>query len=265
MTQQQFAAAQERFREAVRQIALDPAAFQRTPGWATFEADLQAHLIPALIANARSEIGWSFDADELPAMVMFMFIDRPTKLAAFLKADDPFGHAYEAFRRWRWHETGRGIFKYENLDNKTGFASVMSINTPSLHALAADCSDPLDLLIERESSRRSVAVARTVDTIRLRTPAELREELPRIVWWMSDQRLDEAGRRDARLIRDAGSEFGGIEQRHLTGIARAVWGFRPNRAQSSLLKAFLQNPEFDPFTSSPHFWALRQYRALMSA
>lgn len=265
MNRLQVEAARERFRECVRQIALDPAAFQRSPGWAAFEADLRAHLIPALVANARSDIGWSFEPDELPTMIMFMFIDRPTKLGALERSDDPFGHAYTMFREWRWRETDRGTFRYENLDNRTGFAAVTSINTPSLHALAAACSDPLDLLIEQESSRRSIAVTRTVDTIELRTPADLREVLPRIVWWMSDQKLDEAGRRDAGLVRDAGSEFDGVDAKHLGGIARAVWGFRPNRSQSSLLMAFLRDPEFDPFASSPHFWALRQYRALMAA
>ena len=117
-----------------------------------------------------------------------------------------------------------------------------------------------------EITTLEAAIASTSATLEPATPTRLVPHLEHAVGWMADRAVDG---RLSHLHTDAAKETSllrrGFSAPQLRALANATVGARPDHSRTSLLAAYLLEPQWQPAFSRPHRQALALYARRMFA
>lgn len=257
-----------RFARGLERLITDPSSFLCSVDGAVFLNDVRAHIAP-FFCSTMSPWGTAFtDIDELTGMVLDVLVAKPARARTILdEGDDLFKYTFTAI----WNEDiypliGRGLYKVrkgeKTVTRHADSPGELDVSLPD----SGIGRDPAVIVEERMMlSGKDRAVALTVTTLAPRSPAILGEVLPDLVSWFSDDDFDAAGERRAENLQRAASHFPGLNTNQLSAVEAMTWGARPRRADTSLLGAYLRDPEFLPLLSTTHLRALRAYRKKVAA
>lgn len=237
-------------RASLRQLS-DAREFLRSPEGREFLCQLEQYLAPGVRTAAR-RLGLGDDwthPHEIVHMLIIGLCAEGGKAATHIAetAIDPWAYLARCSIKWARELWGSRGISFEQLSEprvETGFMAQQS--QPRDNALTS-----LDQV-----------VALTHRALVPHTPHELSRPLGGLLSWLANnppQRISyEAADRAA-----ATRAFRQFTPPQLAAVVNIAWGGRPRRRETSLLAAFLMNPEFRPSDSPTHARALLQYRRTM--
>lgn len=232
-------------REALHNLAHSPV-FLHTEAGAALMRQFERYLSPGMLATAKTMgLGRSWiSTSEVAHTVILELCAQNGEAARRIaqSAHDPWSYLTACATRW-------------------------------VRALWGTRAVPLDLLeiASPHDEAELGALTSIQDVVRLShlhlaplTEARLRAQLLPLLQWLAlnpPQRLSHE--HDDR--EEAASRFPEFTMEQIAAVANIAWGSRPKRRATSLMAAFLEDPDFRPYTSPSHARALLNYRRAMRA
>lgn len=237
-------------RASLRQLS-DARGFLDSPEGRDFLSQLEQYLAPSVRTAAR-RLGLGDDWTQPHEIVHTLIVGlcaeggrAATHIAE--TAIDPWAYLAKCSIKWARELWGSRGISFEQLSESRVEAGLM-----------AQQPQPRDDAL----TSLDQAVALTHRALVPHTPHELSRPLGGLLSWLANnppQRISyEAADRAA-----ATRAFLQFAPPQLAAVVNIAWGGRPRRRETSLLAAFLMNPEFRPSDSPTHSRAMLQYRRTM--
>ena len=239
-----------RLRALLRQLA-ETRQFLGSPEGREFLGQLEQHLVPGVRAAAR-RLGlgddWAQPQEILHTIIVGLCADGG-RVATHIadSAIDPWAYLAKCSITWArelWGSRGMPL-------DQISESRVEACLTVQQHQAHNDALTSIDR-----------AVALTYRALVPHTPRGLGRPLSELLSWLANNPPQRVSHETADRAA-AAQAFQQFSPTQLAAVVNIAWGGRPRRRETSLLAAFLLNPDFRPSNSPTHARALLQYRRVM--
>lgn len=223
--------------------------FLETGEGTEFVTELESAFAPMMQGMAR-RMGFPLDAADVVHGAIVLLLEQDARVAKYAAAaeEEPWGYLATCLTEWgrrQWGERGTTLDAVEFLPvHRTA-------QLPGHHV-----SEELTPLPE--------VVRLTHAVLEPLTPSEQQPTLHPLLSWLArnpPQRLSYEGVELAAAV----DHFPSFTKGQLKAVMNISWGGRPRQAETSLMGAFLLDPEFRPSDSPTRARALVHYKAAMRA
>lgn len=240
---------EQRQRAELLRLAEGASYLETVPGAALLE-QLRAQVVPGVISQAR-RLGlgeaWVCTSDVVHTAIIGLCSHdgRVARYAA--KAEgEPWAYVFRCLSGWMSAQWGiRAVSLEEGAPAESSASSVSDAPDEALTPL-------------------SDVVRLAVSTLESHTPCRLRGELAALLEWLALNPPQRSSYEQQDRAAALGA-FPAFTRCQIAAVAKAAWGARPNRGESSLFAAYLQDADFRATSSVTHVRTLLRYKQAMYA